>query len=680
MKAEKLPVPPLGTVGQYSDCQYLCQCCFASAVYLYSAIDPHTGREVSLLILKTITEHTMPLAEKEAIARLFERDYDILSSLDHQGILKPLAAPIVDSTFIAVPVEPVQTTLEHILSLVSEGPLLDLNRVETAPPAHLPRYGSLATPNMLLYGMSTLVNAIAYLYEHKLLHMNINPGSIFLTTDGRWLLGGFNYALELAPPAHSETMAEYDVFALPPHYWSGNALLHPCPLSVAPECMVGSVTPTSDVFSAGLVLLRMLGLVGPSKLTWTTDVLATHTPGRTERASAYRAMLHAIDPREFLRRFPEEAGVAKELFSMVRFDPQIRPRAADLVIDTELFCPTVGDIVKLSRVINGHEVTTSRKLFFLTTELPAIVSECTASDISDIIRSLSSIHRSSDPVVGPAIIRAFTILADKAREVSAQPSVVLGGLASNLASMVESLYMVGSQLTGTQAALLLALLDRYDAIVPLLRTTAMTRYPELALRAVTYRGHLQARIRAKATAAMAGLVTSEHSKLRGVVSPVIDKMIEGLPGLATIDAIQAVRLAVMLLDRFEEDSPEAKRTLEVVPEIFEILVDNPIDSPHEADLELVASDINQMITLIPNRLKVAVASTVVRLVGGANLSVSAQQAVTDVVRSVLTPLPTAPEAEPTPEILERPATEGRAYKMDTADIISIIDGFLEPAA
>eukprot|EP00922_Rhytidocystis_sp_ex-Travisia-forbesii_P050926 GHVS01075640.1.p1 GENE.GHVS01075640.1~~GHVS01075640.1.p1 ORF type:complete len:894 (-),score=145.23 GHVS01075640.1:1631-4312(-) len=109
-------------------------------------------------------------------------------------------------------------------------------------------------------GLLDIAEAIAFLHQDaKLVHRNINPHSVFITTQGKWLLGGMSYSVPMADTPvecdftfSSSGSSVHDV---------GGVSLDPPLMYAAPEMtrtFPGRCTAASDMYSLGLLIYELL--------------------------------------------------------------------------------------------------------------------------------------------------------------------------------------------------------------------------------------------------------------------------------------------------------------------------------------------------------------------------------------------------------------------------------------
>lgn len=179
-----------------------------SVVYL--GYDPHLQREVALKTLRVASadEGRLLLAEARAV-----------SGLRHPGIV-----PVFDAG-------------EH-----RGEPYLVFEYVPGETLAERLREGAMS-PEEAVCLMLPVLDALAHAHDSGLVHRDLKPGNILLSTDGAPRLMDFGIATRIAAPADP---ADPRVLAGTPAY-------------MAPEYIDARlVQPSNDIFAAGLVILEML--------------------------------------------------------------------------------------------------------------------------------------------------------------------------------------------------------------------------------------------------------------------------------------------------------------------------------------------------------------------------------------------------------------------------------------
>jgi len=226
---------------------------------VYEAYDTIEGISVAMKIPLGVSAQTM--AD-------FRREIQITARLDHPNVLPIKNADIYDGILVvSYPLG--ERTLDERLT----------RRISLA--------NSLGFAEQMLAGL-------AHAHENSIVHCDVKPDNLILFADGTLRLGDFGIAK----------------FGLRTIHGSNSGTLG----YIAPEQAMGHPSPRSDVFSAGLVLIRMLtGTVPDWPFDWPPpgyERLRRHAPSLV--AFLRRAL--SVDARE---RY-EDATEMLEVFTRIR--------------------------------------------------------------------------------------------------------------------------------------------------------------------------------------------------------------------------------------------------------------------------------------------------------------------------------------------------------------------------
>jgi len=143
-----------------------------------------------------------------------------------------------------------------------------------------------------------LLNALGHIEGHKVVHRNISPSNILVGTDGRMRLTGFDFARPGTD--HSRTIAQEIVEDLEPNY-------------MAPEIHgePGAASPSSDIFSVGLVLY---------------ELFTGERPFKTPTELFEQTAVFAVKPSALHPELPK--GFDEWLQMLCTFEPDKRPTPA----------------------------------------------------------------------------------------------------------------------------------------------------------------------------------------------------------------------------------------------------------------------------------------------------------------------------------------------------------------
>ncbi|MCK5941866.1 MAG: serine/threonine protein kinase [Planctomycetes bacterium] len=166
----------------------------------------------------TVALKVPPVARLDAETRAdFEREIRINAGLDHPNILRLKNADFVDG-FLTMAYPMGQRSLQDRLG------------------------HRLSVDNALLFGRQLLA-ALAYAHERRVIHCDVKPDNVILFADGVAQLGDFGLAKKSVRTLQASSSGTVGY--------------------VAPEQAMGRPSARSDVFSAGLILYRMLAGVLP---------------------------------------------------------------------------------------------------------------------------------------------------------------------------------------------------------------------------------------------------------------------------------------------------------------------------------------------------------------------------------------------------------------------------------
>lgn len=198
----------------------------------YKALQLALGRPVLVTVL------TAEAARQPAHRTHFERQVEITSRLRHENVISAIDAGTHNGH-------------RYFVTEYVEGRSL----------ADALRRGALDVPFAVAVARD-VAKALSYLDTVKLVHRNIEPGSILLTDHGPAKVSGFTIAKEKSPNG-SETWIDHDM---------GSALY------LAPEFLRGErgLDGRSDIYSLGCVLYHMLTGLAPFDAKNAALVLEAH--------------------------------------------------------------------------------------------------------------------------------------------------------------------------------------------------------------------------------------------------------------------------------------------------------------------------------------------------------------------------------------------------------------------
>ena len=208
-----------------------------AAVYLAARADHEFSKLVAIKLVQ-------PGLDSQHLLSRFRNERQTLAGLDHPNIVKLLDGG---------------STPEGL-------PFLVMDYVEGYPIDDYCDQHKLCI-NDRLRVFTRVCEAVQYAHHHGVIHRDLKPGNILVTSDGTPKLLDFGIAKVLNPEsAHAPLLStEYGLRCMTPAYAS-------------PEQMRGrSVTPATDIYSLGVVLYELLSGHRPYRLT-------QNTPAEIERA------------------------------------------------------------------------------------------------------------------------------------------------------------------------------------------------------------------------------------------------------------------------------------------------------------------------------------------------------------------------------------------------------------
>ncbi|HEX6483573.1 MAG TPA: serine/threonine-protein kinase [Ktedonobacteraceae bacterium] len=171
--------------------------------------------------------------------------------------------------------------------------------------------GQLAPMPAIVGLINQLCAALQYAHERQIVHGNVQPSSILLQAGGHALLT--NFSMKRNYQEGEPVLAQVE---------EGNAAY------IAPEQVIGMVTPASDIYALGVLLFLLLTGRLPYEGESAGEIALKHTdesvpsvrdlrPDVSEAVELVVRVALAKTPQE---RFPEAAALAEALHAAVTFD------------------------------------------------------------------------------------------------------------------------------------------------------------------------------------------------------------------------------------------------------------------------------------------------------------------------------------------------------------------------
>ena len=181
----------------------------------------YKARQLSLNRMVALKILLKARAEANQVIDRFREEARIMASLSHRNILQ-----VIDAGDTAL-------TLYIAMEFISTGTLQDRMLRSQIP---IQEFLSIANQTC---------NALIYLHERGIVHRDIKPGNIFLTTDGSVKVGDFGISRAQQNPSINPVTTAYQILGTPSF--------------MAPEVGVGiPATAASDQYSLGKTFLRLL--------------------------------------------------------------------------------------------------------------------------------------------------------------------------------------------------------------------------------------------------------------------------------------------------------------------------------------------------------------------------------------------------------------------------------------
>jgi serine/threonine protein kinase len=168
---------------------------------------------------------------------------------------------------------------------------------------YLDKAGLALTLSQKLRIAEDILHALDHAHQHNVIHRNLTPSTILLGSDGRVRLTGFDFAR--AGGDRSRSIAQDIIDELDPAYMAPELYNEP-----------GAATPSSDLFSAGLLFYELF-----------TGERPFHSPTSVFDHSGVFPIL----PSQLRSELPE--GLDAWLQRLCTFDPAGRPSAAQAVAE-----------------------------------------------------------------------------------------------------------------------------------------------------------------------------------------------------------------------------------------------------------------------------------------------------------------------------------------------------------
>lgn len=247
-------------------------------------------------------------AQRDSFRDYFMTEAEKVGQFDHPNILPFLEFGEGDGLLYA------------ITPFVTSGTLDDLLR----------RVGGRFSAIQALPIMQQLCSAVAYAHKRDVIHGNIKPANIFVATDGRMLLADFGIARGFDDSQQSLTRVGW-----------GSAEY------AAPEQSLGVLRTSSDIYTLGVLLFRILTGHPPFTGQTPVEVLLKHVRQQPPSARAFDAsisdavdgVLHMAMQKRSDDRFASAEEFSYALQAAVTVAPIASPVARSISLTTRQLPP-----------------------------------------------------------------------------------------------------------------------------------------------------------------------------------------------------------------------------------------------------------------------------------------------------------------------------------------------------
>jgi serine/threonine-protein kinase len=275
---------------------------------VYAGVDQSSGGKVAIKVIQATSSRQL-----DALRR-FIREASTTATLTHPAVVRMIHVDVSDDGL-----------LYQVLELV-DGETLTRRMSKKWPPGDAARLGAV------------LADALATAHENGVVHRDVKPDNVMLTTTSPGLkLLDFGIA------------KLYDAVSAGEETTRGGGVVLGTPAYMAPEQVAGGdVGDRADVYAVGVILFRLLAARGPFEASSAQEMMMRHV-------MATPPELRAIDPS-----LPEPLSslVARCLGK----EPATRPTAAALAAELGAFADAAGApaLAKLAPASRGEATVRAR--------------------------------------------------------------------------------------------------------------------------------------------------------------------------------------------------------------------------------------------------------------------------------------------------------------------------------
>ncbi|MGZ3644877.1 MAG: protein kinase domain-containing protein [Ktedonobacteraceae bacterium] len=233
-----------------------------------------------------------PFPDPTAFQEHFVSEVEKVWHCHHEHIQPLLEYGSGDELLFDVTEFPKDKTLEHILECGEDGEL----------------FRSL---HEIVHLITQICDALQYIHNQHIVHGNIQPSSFLIQSDHTVLLT--NFSMKHIYQENEPLVAQIE---------EGNAAY------VAPEQVVGMITPASDIYAVGVLLYRMLTghlpydgeSAGEIALKHTNEAIPSLRQFRPDVSEAVELVMRVALAKSPEARFPSADALAKALLSAIVTD------------------------------------------------------------------------------------------------------------------------------------------------------------------------------------------------------------------------------------------------------------------------------------------------------------------------------------------------------------------------
>lgn len=206
---------------------------------IYKGYKRSTKQEASIFVFEKRQLEKYNRTDKELLLETLRRGVVQLTKIRHPKILT-VQHPLEESRdSLAFATEPVFASLANVLGQTFNMP----------QPANISDYNFFDVE--IKYGLLQISEGLAFLHnDMKLLHKNVTPESVIISSQGAWKLFGLDFCIHNINPPNAPANYPFEDFSptLP-------NICQPNLDFLAPECIVSQIhSPASDMFSLGMLI------------------------------------------------------------------------------------------------------------------------------------------------------------------------------------------------------------------------------------------------------------------------------------------------------------------------------------------------------------------------------------------------------------------------------------------